>query len=648
MWVVLILLLAAGLRIYGVYQISPPGLEHDEVANWLIDRAILDGNHTIYFAEAYGHEAGFHYLQALSVALLGDHALALRLPAVLSGLLLVAIQYALTRRLFGVAVALISTAFLAVLFWPVFYSRLGLRAMLLPVISGVSLYCWWQAWSPGGAGKIRNSASILGLYSQKSSFWFALAGVLSGLTLYTYMAARSLPIFYAALLLYLGLFHKPVFKQKWRGILLFALLFVVVAAPLVFYLQTNPSAEFRVTEIDAPLRALLAGNLQPAVQNGFKILGMFGFSGDPLWRQNVAGRPVFDPLLAIAFYAGVFLALLRWRDARYAFLLLWLGSSAIPSIVTVDAPSSIRLINALLVVTVFPALIIQNIPSFSTVVPWLSTKLVYLLALLLILTHIWWTAVDVFHTWPENEEVQFVWQAALADTAVFLDQASETGPVALGGWSPATLDPPTMLLSMRRRDLGMRFFGSDSIAAPISTLIIPRAGDENLLRITRPVIREVAPELEGQLTAWGGVPQSKGSFVLYELPAPLQIEPQVPMNFTFDHQLQFLGYSFSGGQESCVFKECRLLTYWQVVAPAGDARRFFLHAVDEAGNVVAQHDGLDAPSQYWQAGDVLVQAHSLKLDTAVPMELRLGVYEPQTGRRLALANGDDHILLSLP
>ncbi len=43
MWVVLILLLAAGLRIYGVYRISPPGLEHDEVANWLIDRAILDG-----------------------------------------------------------------------------------------------------------------------------------------------------------------------------------------------------------------------------------------------------------------------------------------------------------------------------------------------------------------------------------------------------------------------------------------------------------------------------------------------------------------------------------------------------------------------------------------------------------------------------
>ncbi len=510
------------------------------------------------------------------------------------------------------------------------------------------MYCWWQAWSPGRAGKIRNGFSILGQFGQKSSFWFALAGVFAGLTLYTYMAARAVPIFYGALLLYLGLFHRPVFKQKWRGILLFVLLFAVVASPLLFYLQANPTAEFRISEIDAPLQALLDGNLQPAVQNSFKILGMFGFSGDPLWRQNVAGRPVFDPLLAIAFYAGVLLALWRWRDARYAFLLLWLSSSAIPSIVTVDAPSSIRLINALLVVTIFPALIIYKILKLSTVVPWLSTKLVYLLALLLIVTHICWTAVDVFHTWPKNEEVQFVWQAALADTAAYLDSASETGPVALGGWSPATLDPPTMLLSMRRRDLDMRYYGSDSTDAPVTTLIVPKGGEEGSRRITRPAIRDLEPGLEAQLAAWGAAPQLKGSFVLYELAAPLQIQPQVPMNVAFDEQLQFLGYSFSGDQENCVLEECRLLTFWQVVAPAEGARRFFLHAVDETGNVIAQHDGLDAPSQQWQVGDILVQAHFLNLDTAVPLELRLGVYEPQMGRRLLLANGDEYVPLSLP
>ena len=77
---VLLLLLGAALRLSGLNNGSPPGLEHDEVANWLIDQGILAGQHGVYFTAAYGHEAGFHYWQTLFVGLLGDNALALRLP----------------------------------------------------------------------------------------------------------------------------------------------------------------------------------------------------------------------------------------------------------------------------------------------------------------------------------------------------------------------------------------------------------------------------------------------------------------------------------------------------------------------------------------------------------------------------------------
>ena len=116
-WVLIILLLAAGLRIYGLNHVSPPGLEHDEVANWLIDRSILAGHHALYFTDAYGHEALFHYWQSAFVALLGDHALALRLPAVFAGLLGLAVSFALARQLFGQKVAVTSLALLATLFW---------------------------------------------------------------------------------------------------------------------------------------------------------------------------------------------------------------------------------------------------------------------------------------------------------------------------------------------------------------------------------------------------------------------------------------------------------------------------------------------------------------------------------------------------
>ena len=112
-WLVLIFLVAAGLRLYGLFELSPPGLSHDEVANWLIVRRIFNGEHSVYFPYAYGHEAGFHYVQALFVNLLGSHALALRLPAAFSGLLGIAVTYALNRRLFGRSVALLAAALLA-------------------------------------------------------------------------------------------------------------------------------------------------------------------------------------------------------------------------------------------------------------------------------------------------------------------------------------------------------------------------------------------------------------------------------------------------------------------------------------------------------------------------------------------------------
>ena len=97
---VAILLVATGLRVIGVDNFpsplgaTPPGLEHDEVAHWLINRDILAGEHAIYFIEAYGHEALYHYAQALFGAAVGDHALALRLPSVYLGVLLVAVGYA--------------------------------------------------------------------------------------------------------------------------------------------------------------------------------------------------------------------------------------------------------------------------------------------------------------------------------------------------------------------------------------------------------------------------------------------------------------------------------------------------------------------------------------------------------------------------
>jgi hypothetical protein len=530
--------------------------------------------------------------------------------------------------MFGKDAALLSAGLLAVLFWPVFYSRLGLRAITLPVLSGLSAYFWWQAWVGRGAGEQGSQRKSHLLLRSSAPLHFALSGLLAGLSLYTYMAARAVPIFYGLYIGYLALFHWGELKKQWRGVAVFVGMMTAVSLPLVIFLQTNPAAEFRISEIDAPLQALKSGNLRPALENCLKILGMFGWRGDPLWRQNVAGMPVFEPVLAILFYLGLVVSVWRWRDGRYAFLLLWLLASAAPSIVTVDAPSSIRMVNLLPVLPLFLIAVIHNLGQLSTVSAKLSTEMGQiggkLLLTILFIFYTGRTANGIFRIWPQNDEVQFVWQAALTETAVYLDSSADTSPIAIGGWSPDTMDPPTMQLALKRDDLDLRYFGSDSMSAPINTLILP--GSSDTVRITRPNIRTFAPALENQLATWNAETQEHDTFTHYEL----QFTPPTPQHTSdanFGGELNFLGYSIINHQSS-------IITFWQVtmsptaVPPA--PRRFFAHLLDADGAVISQHDSLDAPATHWQPGDLLVQFHELDGEDLEPTQIRLGVYDPDS------------------
>ena len=638
----LILLIAASLRLYGLVQESPPGLEHDEVAHWLINRDILSGEHGIYFSEAYGHEAGYHYFQSLFVLLLGDNILALRLPSAFAGILLIAVCFIVARQLFDLRTALISSALLAVLLWPVFYSRLGLRAISLPVLSGLSLYFWWQGWIT-----VKNPApkteSKAGRFSSKG--YYTIAAILAGLSLYTYFASRVVPLFYLLFFLYLFLFHRADFRDSWPGLFRFIVIFFLLATPLTLYLLNNPGAEPRISEVNGPFLALLDGNIRPVLENALKVIAMFGVRGDPLWRQNVAFLPVFEPIIALFFYLGLAISIWRWREPRYALLILWLFTSAIPSIVTIDAPSSIRMINALPIITIFPVIgseVIHCLGRLSTVSTKLSTKfgqkIVLVILLLISGLYIVRTARATFQIWPDQEEVRFVWQEALTEAANYLDNSNSSGPVAIGGWTPDLMDPATMILTLKRDDLSMRYFN------PENALIIPSAPKADNIRIIRPAILPMDPELETLLLKWDAEPKNEGSITIYEM-APGRIpRPGSAFNAVFGEELEFLGFDWTG---NCLQGEiCEMITYWRVLSPVDGSRRIFLHLVDQDGQIIVQDDALGAPAEHWQPDDLLIQLFSIDMPLgAEAAGLRIGVYDPVTGLRLITVEGSDHVIL---
>ena len=139
-WMVAALLVATALRLCAFGQV-PPGLYHDEAYHGLDVVDVLQGRLSFYFPANNGREPLFIYIIALAVGLLGRSPFALRMAAFFAGLLTVAATAAMGRVLFSRRVGLLAAAVLAVTLWHVHLSRVGFRAVLLPLFTALAM---WQ------------------------------------------------------------------------------------------------------------------------------------------------------------------------------------------------------------------------------------------------------------------------------------------------------------------------------------------------------------------------------------------------------------------------------------------------------------------------------------------------------------------------
>jgi hypothetical protein len=242
-----------------------------------------------------------------------------------------------------------------------------------------------------------------------------------------------------------------------------------------------------------------------------------------------------------------------------------------------------------------------------------------------------------------------VWQAALTEAARYLDESAVNGPVATGGWTAETMDPPTMELTLRREDLQLHYFDPrEGVILPGEIVNGQRSTvngqlEESQSQIVRPVILPFHPLVEEALAGLRTEGEEKNGFILYRLATPAPVRPGFPVEATFGNELQLLGYDV---EEPCDTNSCTVATYWRVIQPVGDPRRLFLHVVDEAGEIVAQDDGLGAPAAYWRAGDVIIQILEVE-DVPPGSQVRVGVYNPITQERLLTESGDEAVVLPL-
>lgn len=663
----LVLVVAAAFRLVALTDI-PPGLAQDEVLDADIALFIRQGEHALFFRHGYGHEPLFHYLAVPFQTLLGDNALSIRLLPAFLGILLVAGTLRWARRDYGAVAALVAGIGLAISWWPIIFSRIGIRPILEPVLL-IGMIWYWPLRSR--------------VLTRQSMFKAAWAGLFLGLALYSYTAARVMLVLPLVFLVYLALRYLGArakasrqslesdlsTKSALRTQAIYAFIVLLIGfmlyLPLAITLEKNPDLQQRIDQLEGPLSALRDGDVGPVLQTTMATLGAFSFTGDPRWTYSIPNRPLFDPFTAVVFYAGLLLAVLRWRQPVYAILAFWLGLALLPSALSPDAPSTVRMVGALPVVYLMPGLALstlyhrfQHAPGYiSSTRRTVVGSVAAILLVTLLSFNAYRTIRDGFINWPAELETRLRYQSIFKDIAQYRrdNHPGDAPPLVVESFYEP-IDHAGLQRNLGHQiDVRWVQSGADVGGAIVWPASTPPSS------LTQIFVPEFSP-LPVELARLGGIPAEPAyrsphqpSFAVYELPP----QPQAPLYRAGEEFLlpggeiilTLDGYQWLDDPENSVNEANRLhlATWWEVNSRMPEDMAIFLHLVNEQGEIVAQSDGFDAATAHLRTGDQVIQRHILSLDKSLaPGAYRLlaGIYQRDTGIRLRLVDtGVDSIVL---
>ena len=609
---------AAFLRFYRLDSL-PLGFHHDEALDSIAALEIwTKGQHPIFFPQQGSREPLMIYLESLGILALGATRLGARIAQACVGTAGVVAAWFLVRHMFGRRGALLASACMAFSFWQMFESRLGLRAISQPLVEALCLLFFWRTLTH------RRWPDAL------------LAGAFLGLTMYTYTAARALPLLFVAVVLWQLLAAPGFLAKQWGRLVAIAGAALAVFAPLGIYALRRPddffgrSLQVNLLSPQPFTGAAYSGGVGEAV---LKTLGMFSVQGDPAWKYNIGGQPVFDWPMSALFYGGIVLALiaaaryLRTPRAKrpvaspHAFLLLWLAVMLLPSFLSSEAPHFLRTIGIMPGVFVFPALALS----------WLIERWRWAapVAAVFLAGEGAETGHRYFQEWAHSPEAYYAMQADAADVATYLNGLPGQEPVLFSSEYPGH---PTLLYLAPRKFESIRWFnGREGLA-------FPPPGQPYLYVFTaryQPAFVSLSSLFRPDQLVNEGRDPAGG--VAYQVFRGSPSAPLPPIRIEAD--LGDLAHLDGAGLPSSVKagETLDVQEYWQALRPGTPDVRAFLHLVDAQGQLWAQADNLGYYAEDWQPGDTAINDQHLEVPAyapPVPMKLLFGLYSSTTGQEL--------------
>lgn len=645
--IVAITLIAAAFRLYQIAQL-PPGDGYDPAYYGVDALQILRGARPIFFPSNFGREALFSYLVAACVLVWGPTALAVHMASAIVGILTIPTLYLLAEELFSEESAplrlwgsAIAATMLAVSYWHLNWSRYGVRAILLPLFVTWTIYYLWR-----------------GERTQSRRDYIA-CGIVLGLSLYTYQAARLLPVLVVVSFMYRFIQQRAFARRDVENLFLIVCISLVVFAPLGYYFLKHPGS-FSERILQAVIFDASQGsaeNQQAFAQQFLNVLSLFGIRGDTEPYSTIPGRPALNIFFAGLFCIGLVSCLIQYKKPRYTFVLIWWVIMLSPATISAQALAAKRAIGALPAVALLIAVgavgIWKVLQRRLAEAPLSLRKGVQFVYIGLLIGGFVYSGTltyrDYFVIWPSNPNLFTHFEVGISMIGEYIYTLPPGEQVYI---SPDLPEHAGIRFHSRLREDVRGYNGRVCLVLPAKTtrettyIIVPGKDKRGLAQLQ-------AYYPQGQIVYDGPLHYGEPYFRAYRVPAQsmAQITPTHPVSIQWSSNIQLLGYDvdkpkFHAGDT------VNLDLYYRGNAPIEEDYTAFVHLLGPqnpiSGNPLwTQNDSEPCHGFYltsmWNAGEIIKDTITLQLPAEMPSgayTLATGFYNLWTMERLPVIYGE--------